>query len=65
MERKTKEYTRRAIDKYRENLKSNPVYAEKQEKAKARQREYYQKNKEKIKERSRNNYIKKKNLIEC
>ena len=64
MERKTKEYTRRAIDKYRENLKSNPNYAEKQEKAKARQKAYYQANKEKIKERSKKYYSDKK-LVNC
>ena len=60
MERKTKEYTRRAIDKYRENLKSNPIYAEKQEKTKARQKAYYQANKERIKEKSKTYYRDKK-----
>ena len=46
---KTKDYTRRAVDKYRENLRSNPDYADKAEREKARQKQYYLDNKEKIK----------------
>ena len=40
-EMKTKDYTRRAVDKYRENLKNNPEYADKEEREKARQKQYY------------------------
>ena len=59
---KTKDYTRKAIDKYRENLKNNPDYADKAEKAKARQKAYYQANKERISKRAKAYYERKKML---
>lgn len=61
-EMKTKDYTRRAVDKYRENLKNNPEYADKAEREKARQKQYYLDNKERIKERAKAYYQKKKAL---
>lgn len=61
---KTKDYTRRAVDKYRENLKSNPEYAEKAEKAKARQKAYYQANKERFSERAKEYYERKKKILQ-
>jgi len=60
---KTKDYTRRAVDKYRENLKSNPEYAEKAERAKVRQKEYYQANKERFSERAKAYYERKKKIL--
>ena len=59
---KTKDYTRKAIDKYRDNLKNNPDYADKAERAKARQKAYYQANKEKISKRAKEYYERKKLL---
>jgi len=61
---KTKDYTRRAVDKYRENLRSNPEYADKAEREKARQKQYYLDNKEKIKIRAKAYYQKKKKALE-
>jgi len=63
-EMKTKDYTRKAIDKYRMNLKNNPEYADRAEREKARQKQYYIDNKERIKERAKAYYKKKKEALE-